>query len=154
VLEAADLWEAYLEPRYRARALRIRVDDAGLEYLEIDGKPSERSNRGSLGLMGAMGDLSARPSPTRRYSDSKPFGAGHAAERVRPLERDHLEKSVLYPTLGLLWECELEDPELSLAYMRAYNRWIADFCRETRGRLVPIAQLTLLDPQGSADELE
>ena len=38
--------------------------------------------------------------------------------------------------------------------MRAYNRWIADFCRDSGGRLVPIAQLTLLDPEGSAAELE
>jgi uncharacterized protein len=60
----------------------------------------------------------------------------------------------LYPTLGLLWECELTDPELSLAYVRAYNRWIAEFCRASDSRLVPIAQLTLLDPEGSAQELE
>jgi len=41
------------------------------------------------------------------------------------------------------------DPELSLAYCRAYNRWIADFCRDSGGRLVPISHLTLLDPEGS-----
>jgi predicted TIM-barrel fold metal-dependent hydrolase len=83
-----------------------------------------------------------------------PFGAGDASERVALLDRENLEKTVLYPTIGLLWECELDDPELSLAYQRAYNRWIADFCRDSGGRLVPIAHLTLLDPAGSADELE
>ena len=154
VLEPPTLWEDYLEPRHRARALRIRVDDEGLEYLEIDGRPSQRTRGGSLGLLGAMGDLSARPSPERRYASSMPFGAGDARERMELLARENLEASVLYPTIGLLWECELEDPELSLAYQRAYNRWIADFCRDSRGRLVPIAQLTLLDPEGSADELE
>jgi predicted TIM-barrel fold metal-dependent hydrolase len=154
VLEPATLWEEYLEPRHRARALRIRVDDDGLEYLEIDGKPSQRTNRGSLGLLGAMGERGARPSPERRYASSMPFGGGDAGERLSLLERENLEKTVLYPTIGLLWECELEDPELTLAYQRAYNRWIADFCRASRGRLVPIAQLTLLDPKGSADELE
>jgi predicted TIM-barrel fold metal-dependent hydrolase len=154
VLEPATLWEDYLEPRYRERALRIRTDDEGFEYLEIGGKPSVRTTRGALGLMGAMGDVDARPSPERRYADSMPFGAGEAAERIELLDRENLEKTVLYPTIGLLWECELDDPELSLAYQRAYNRWIADFCRDSRGRLVPIAQLTLLDPEGSADELE
>lgn len=154
VLEPATLWEDYLEERFRERALRVRVDDDGLEYLEIDGRMSERTNRGSLGLMGAMGDLDARPGPDRRYMDSMPFGAGDAAERVALLDRENLEQAVLYPTIGLLWECELSDPELTLAHHRAYNRWIADFCRDTRGRLVPIAHLTLLDPEGSADELE
>lgn len=154
VLEPATLWEDYLEARYRKRALRVRVDSDGLEYLEIDGRPSERTNRGSLGLMGAMGDLEARPSPERRYMDSMPFGAGDAADRVALLDRENLAKCILYPTIGLLWECELLDPELTLAYHRAYNRWIADFCRDSKGRLVPIAHLTLLDPEGSARELE
>jgi predicted TIM-barrel fold metal-dependent hydrolase len=154
VLEPATLWEEYLESSFRPRALRIRVDGDGLEYLEIDGKPSERVNRGTLGLMGAMGDLAARPSPDRRYADAMPFGAGDARERVELLSRENLDKSVLYPTIGLLWECELQDPALSLAYQRAYNRWIADFCRDSGGRLVPIAHLTLLDPEGSAEELE
>ncbi len=154
VLESATLWEEYLEPRYRDRALRVRVDDDGLEYLEIGGRPSERTRQGSLGLMGAMGEHEARPGPERRYADSMPFGAGDAAERLELLERENLDKTVLYPTIGLLWECELEDAELSLAYQRAYNRWIADFCRDSGGRLVPIAHLTLLDPEGSADELE
>jgi len=154
VLEPTTLWEEYLEPRYRDRALHVRIDDDGLEYLEIGGQPSKRTNRGSLGLMGAMGDLTARPGPERRYADSMPFGAGDAGERLELLDRENLEKTVLYPTIGLLWECELEDPELTLAYQRAYNRWIADFCRGSGGRLVPIAQLSLLDPEGSAGELE
>ena len=34
ILEAPDLWEKYLEPKYRDRAVRIRKDDNGLEYLE------------------------------------------------------------------------------------------------------------------------
>ncbi len=154
VLEAPALWEDYLEAKYRPRALRIRVDDAGFEYLEIDGKPSARTRDGSLGLLGAMGDVDARPSPDRRYADAMPFGAGDARQRVELLARENLVTSVLYPTIGLLWECELEDAELTLAYQRAYNRWIADFCRDSGGRLVPIAHLTLLDPAGAADELE
>jgi predicted TIM-barrel fold metal-dependent hydrolase len=154
VLEPPDLWETYLEDRYRARALRIRVDDDGYEYLEIDGVPSQRSRRGSLGLLGAMGEEDLRPSPERRYADSMPFGACDAAQRLSLMDQENLEISLLYPTLGLLWEAELTDPALSLAYARAYNRWIADFCRDSGGRLVPIAQLTLLDPEGSAAELE
>ncbi len=154
ILEPATLWQDYLEERYRDRALRICVDDKGLEYLEIDGRPSERNKNGSLGVLGAMGEKDVWPSPDRHYMDHMPFGSGDAKERVELLDRENLDKCVLYPTIGLVWECELEDPELSLAYQRAYNRWIADFCRDSGGRLVPIAHLTLLDPEGSADELE
>lgn len=154
VLEPPDLWETYLEDKYRSRALRIQVDDDGYEYLEIDGKPSERSRRGSLGLLGAMGDEDMKPRPDRRYADNMPYGSCNAAERLDLLDQENLQAALLYPTIGLLWEVELTDPELSLAYCRAYNRWIAEFCRDSGGRLVPIAQLTLLDVEGSAQELE
>jgi predicted TIM-barrel fold metal-dependent hydrolase len=154
VLEPPDLWETYLEDQYKPRALRIAVDDKGFEYLEIDQKPSKRSRRGSLGILGAMGDEDLRPSPERRYADNMPFGACDAKQRLDLLDQENLDKALLYPTICLLWEVELTDPELSLAYARAYNRWIADFCRDSGGRLVPIAMLTLLDPEGSAVELE
>jgi predicted TIM-barrel fold metal-dependent hydrolase len=154
VLEPTWLWEEYLEERYRPRALRVKLDDRGLEYLELDGRPSERTKNGVLGVMGAMGDPDAKPGPDRRYMDHVPYGAGDAAQRVELLDRENLEKAVLYPTIGLLWECEVEDPEITVAYQRAYNRWIADFCRDSGGRLVPIAHLTLLDPEASAAELE
>lgn len=154
VLEPPDLWETYLEAQYKQRALRIQVDDAGYEYLEIDQKPSKRTNKGALGVMGAMGEDDLRPSPERRYADHMPYGACDAQQRLDLLDQENLDASLLYPTIGLLWEVELTDPELSLAYARAYNRWIAEFCQDTQGRLVPIAQLTLLDPQGSAAELE
>ncbi len=154
ILEPAWLWEEYLENRYLDRAMRIGVDEKGLEYLELDGRPSERTVKGVLGLMGAMGDPDARPGPDRRYMTSMPYGAGDAAERVELLGRENLDKAVLYPTIGLLWECEVDDPELTVAYQRAYNRWIADFCRDSGGRLVPIAHLSLADPAASAAELE
>lgn len=154
ILEPAWLWEEYLEERYRDRAMRIAVDANGLEYLELDGRPSERTVKGVLGMMGAMGDPDARPGPDRRYMGSMPFGAGDANERVELLGRENLDKAVLYPTIGLLWECEVDNSELTIAYQRAYNRWIADFCRDSNGRLVPIAHLSLTDPSASAAELE
>ena len=36
ILEPSDTWERYLEPKYRDRAIRIGVDENGLERLEID----------------------------------------------------------------------------------------------------------------------
>lgn len=154
ILEPPDLWETYLEEKYRPRALRIQVDDEGYEYLEIDQVPSKRSRRGSLGLLGAMGEEDMRPRPDRRYADNMPYGACNAADRLDLMDQENLDCTLLYPTIGLLWEVELTDAELSLAYCRAYNRWIADFCRDSGGRLVPIAQLTLLDVEGSVVELE
>ena len=40
ILEPLDMWEHYIDPQFRDRALRIRMDRAGHEYLEIDGRHS------------------------------------------------------------------------------------------------------------------
>jgi uncharacterized protein len=154
VLEPADLWLDYLEAPYRDRAIRVRANDAGLEYLEIDGSPFDRLSPGGIAMLGAMGDETARPGPDRRYMDSMPFGACDPTDRVAWLDKEQLDAVVLYPTIGIIWESGIDDVELADAYTRAYNRWIADFCRDSRGRLVPIAHLSLSDPERAARELE
>ena len=55
ILEPSDLWETYLEPRYRDRALRIVKDDDGLDTLEIDGRHSLMAARGMPSTLAAMG---------------------------------------------------------------------------------------------------
>ena len=156
VLEAADLWERHLEPRYRERAMRLRLDEAGLEYLEIDGKPSKIVRGGMIGMLGAMGKKLDQiiPSPEHTYVANPAFGALDAAERLQRLDQEGLEAALLYPTLGVLWEAECTDAEIAQAYTRAYNRWIVDFCSDSNGRLVPIAHLSLGDPAAAATELE
>ena len=154
ILEAPDLWEKYLEPQYRDRAIRIKKDDEGWEYFEFDNKPSRLSQRGFPGILGAMGHPDIVPSPERTFLDGAPFGSMDPKERIERLEGEGLAKAILYPTIGLLWECEVEDPEISAAYCRAYNRWIVDFCSESGGRLVPIAHLSGTDPAEAAKELE
>jgi predicted TIM-barrel fold metal-dependent hydrolase len=176
ILEPPDLWEKYLEPRYRERALRIRVGEDGYEYLEIDRKRSRLTRSRFLGDLGGMGRdvelarkirekairgelrpadvLRIRPRPEHTYLKGAAFGTMDPKERLELLDREGLAKALVYPTLGLLWEAELFDPELSQAYCRAYNRWIAEFCRDSDGRLHAVAHLSLGDPLGAAEELE
>jgi uncharacterized protein len=156
ILEAADLWERYLEPRYRERALRLRRDAHGLEYLEIDGRASKVVRGGMLGMLGGMGKQIAEvlPSPEHSYVGGASFGARDAGERLQRLAQEGLDAAFLYPTLGVLWEAECTDVEIAQAYTRAYNRWIVDFCADSAERLIPIAHLSLGDPAGAAQELE
>jgi uncharacterized protein len=176
ILEPPDLWEKYTDPKYRERAMRIRVGEDGYEYLEIDRQRAKMTQPGVLGSLGGMGknvnearqlreammsgkvrpeDARAmRPLPEQTYMKGAAFGTMDAKERVQLIDKEGMAKALLYPTIGLLWEAELFDAELSDAYCRAYNRWIADFCRDTGGRLVPIAHLSLGDPDAAAKELE
>ena len=155
ILEPADTWERYIEPAYRERALRIREHE-GKEVLELDGKPSRFFDVRVLTALGAMGkdaeelaEMSGQP-----YPGFAPFGSMDPAERVALLEQEGIAKAILYPSLGLTWECEVDDPGLSLAYAQAYNRWICDFCSDSDGRLIAAAHISLADPRAASAELE
>jgi uncharacterized protein len=176
ILEPPDLWEKYIDPKYRDRAMRIRVGDDGFEYLEIDRQRAKLTTPGLLGSLGGMGkkvddarkiresamkgeikpeDIRGMtPKPGDTYLKGAAFGTMDMKERLKLLDEERMAKAILYPTIGLLWEAELFDAELSGAYCRAYNRWIADFCRDSGGRLIPIAHLSLGDPDEAAREFE
>jgi uncharacterized protein len=156
ILEPPDLWERYLEPKYRDRALRIVRDENGLEELTIGGARSNMSRKGFPSTLGAMGapDFAAMArDPDRTYMSEAPYGSMDPNERLAVLDSEGIDAVVLYTTIGLLWEAELEDSELSQAYTRAYNRWICEFCADSP-RLVPTAHLSLSDPDAAARELE
>ena len=156
ILEPADLWERYIDPGFRDVALRIVLDEDGLEELEIGGKRSQMSVKGFPSTLGAMGDPEIgriRKDPNRTYMGEAPFGSMDPQERLKVLVAEGLDAVVLYTTIGLLWEAELEDPELSQAYTKAYNRWLCEFCSESP-RLVAAAHLSLGDPAAAAKELE
>ena len=156
ILEPPDLWESYIDPKFRDRALRIRTDEKGLEELEIGGKRSMMSRRGFPSTLGAMGapDLAALQSdPGRTYLHEAPYGSMDPNERLEVLDAENIETVILYTTIGLLWEAEVEDPALAQAYTTAYNRWICEFCAGSP-RLVPTAHLSLSDPVAAARELE
>jgi predicted TIM-barrel fold metal-dependent hydrolase len=155
-LEPPTIWEDYIDPQYRDRALRFRIDEQGLEELEIGGQRSMMSRRGFPATLGAMGapDLPAiQKDPARTYVGEAPFGSMDPSERLELLDAEGLDAVILYTTVGLLWEAELKDPELCQAYTKAYNRWICEFCSGSP-RLVPTAHLSLSDPIAAARELE
>ena len=155
ILEPADTWERYIDPAFRDRALRISKRD-GKDVLEIDGKPSAFFDVKVLTMLGAMGKTTEElvSMMEQPYPGNAPFGSMDPSERVKHLDSEGIAKAILYPSLGLTWECEVTDPKLSMAYARAYNRWICDFCADTGGRLIAAAHISLADPAGAAQELE
>jgi predicted TIM-barrel fold metal-dependent hydrolase len=159
VLEPADTWQRYIDPKFRDRALRIGIDADGFENLFIDGRPTLMLK----GRLGALGGIEARTPAEklafqipghRTYQDGAPPGGYDPRARLAVMDAEGIDKVLLYPTIGIAWEGGVDDPELALAYTRAYNRWIVDFCRTEKGRLYPVAHITLLNPEGAVLEAE
>ena len=155
ILEPADTWEKYIDPKFRDRAMRIRKYD-GKEVVEMDGNRSQFFDVKVLTMLGAMGKSAEELAAMMEepYPGSYPFGSMDPKDRMAQLDQEGISKAILYPSLGLTWECEIEDPDLSLAYAKAYNRWICDFCSDTDGRLIAAAHISLADPKEAAAELE
>ena len=158
VLEPPDLWLEYLDPGFRDRAPRIRADDSGHEYLEIDGAVSKIVRGGMPAGLGAMDRVAGHvyerePRTGLKYVDEAPLGAMDPVERIARLDMENVERVFLYPTLTLFWIAECEDEALTQACLRAYNRWIVDFCQGSAGRLMPVAQISLGDPEAAEREL-
>ena len=144
ILEDPELWEKYCEAKYKPIALRIREDDDGLQYFEIGGKPSKVNRKGAFGGLGAMGEVTRETGffdPRRKYGENAPFGAMDAKERLQRLDKENLRAAIIYPSIDLSWETECDDADYAQAMTRAYNRWIVDWCSESRGRLIPVAHL-------------
>jgi predicted TIM-barrel fold metal-dependent hydrolase len=157
VVEDVRLWDRYLETKYKANGgIRLKTDSSGVEYFELNGKPSKILHGSMLGTFAAMGKIDRDRPPARssKFGEIVPLGAMNARERVTRLDAEGLDAAFIYPTLSLMYETEMTDGEVVQACTRAYNRWIVDWCSESGGRLIPVAHLSLSDPVAAAQELE
>ena len=155
ILEPSDLWVEYIEPKYRDRTLKILEDDKGLEYLSIDGKPSWFAQGGTLAALGAIGQ-DAHPflEPGKiKWEDALLPGGYDPHERVKVMDAERIDQTLVYPSLGLVWEADCTDSKLAAATCRAYNNWVFDFCRPHPSRLIPVAHIPTLDVDEGVKEL-
>ena len=150
VMEPADLWETYLEPKYRDRAIRIERKD-GVEQLII-GEVTVLAG-GLAGLGGAHLGLGAFASGGLTYADGCEPSSYEPGARVKMLDAWGVDVGVLFPTIGIL-PFPIQDQELGNAYCRAYNRWQLEFLQGAKGRVAAIALVNWYDVDTAAAELE
>jgi predicted TIM-barrel fold metal-dependent hydrolase len=145
VAEPGDLWLRYLEPAFRERAPRLVSEpDADRWYCE--------------GLPPIPGGMTApagqRPEEFRhetRYDDGRKGGWDPHA-RLEDLAVDGVDAEVLYSSVTMLFY-RLADIALLNACLRAYNRWLGDYCVAYPDRLKGIGLVALNDVDTAVAEL-
>lgn len=145
ILEPSDLWENYLESAYKDRAIKFAKSDDGVEYMLFDNQPSPYTygvGPFSAGI-GKPYELLAKPGAFS-YFDG-PAGAYEPNLRVDYLDQQGIDKTLIYPSAGLIWGSTVKDIQLNAAYTRAYNNWVMDFCSTDPSRLIPVALVPILD---------
>src|ERR1051326_2657325 len=140
ILEPLNLWDEYIDPGFRERRPRFVIDENGKERLSVEGKLL--GNPRGIGSLGAVGvRQGAVKLDSLKYAEGKKGGFDPHA-RIIDMDADGIDAAFLYPSLGL-FAGAVENPELAAAMCRAYNRWLADYCKPYPDRLFGVAMLPM-----------
>jgi len=149
ILEPATLWQEYLEPEFRDRAIRIDEHE-GKERLIIG--ESVVLEGVVAGLGGAEVDKAELFSGKFSYRYDNPPDTYDPHARAARMDKWGIDKSIIFPTISIL-PFPTEDLALANAYCRAYNNWVKEFCESVPGRFYPIALVNWRDVDEAAREL-
>ncbi len=152
LFETRDLWRTYCDPETREAALRLDDDELGWTWLMHGDRRLHVADRHRPGEVDEIGRdrrrLARGEAPARPYDETVDADYHDPAVRLRRLDEEGFDATVLFPNFGLLWERPLaDDLPATQANMVAWNRWAADVATAGGGRLHPVAHLTLRDAE-------
>ena len=159
VVEPPDLWEKYLEPEYRQPGKQAlwRQDGKINSYLKVNGEifrdtMNPNLPRHALWRPGMTWEAIGELDPHARHAMNE--GAWDPEIRLSDMDSMGVDQTLLYPT----WFAEgfhlVQDPDAAYALARAYNDWIADFCKTAPQRLFAAAMLPLQNMDFTLAELQ
>ncbi len=127
--------------------LAAKTGDAGQYQALMKQAPGQIEDEG---LFAMLSDGESPFAPRR--------GEWDMAVRIEELEADGIAGEVIFPQMapfgaGLLQYRNPVDPEHNLAGIRAYNRWLADFCNENPGRHAGVILINIDDIEVTCQEV-
>jgi predicted TIM-barrel fold metal-dependent hydrolase len=150
VFEPPDLWQTRIDRAFRDRAPRmLRIDGGDQIVVEAD---QVLSGIGLISNAGARFEAPETISGNARFEDVQ-RGGYDPDQHLADMRLDGVAGEVLYPSQGLFY-FRVADPALMSAIFRAYNDWLAEFCRTDPSRLKGIAMINLDDVESAIQELE
>jgi predicted TIM-barrel fold metal-dependent hydrolase len=150
VFEPPDLWTTRIDAAFRDRAPRMQRIN-GVDQLVVE----EHQVIAGIGLISNAGARFEAPetiSSQGRFEDVHQ-GGYDPAQHLQDMQLDGVAGEVLYPSQGLFY-FKVADTQLMSAIFRAYNDWLAEFCRTDPERLKGIAMINLDNVQDGIKELE
>ena len=149
IIEPPDLWENRIDSRFRDRAPRL-VPEPDFDQWYCDG-----TRFGSIGNNQQAGLRFEEPEKLTREGrmDTVPLGGLDPHAHIRDMDLDGVIGGVLYPSQSLtLWRVPASD--VLSAVFRAYNDYLAEFCRPYPKRLKGIAMVNVDDVEDAVTELQ
>ena len=156
--EPRTMWADHIDPARREDALRIVDDDLGYPWVTWRGErlqPADVQRPGETSALGTRHErVRAGLPPETRYDEELPRDYWDAAARADRLAAMGVDEAVTFPNFGLLWERTLDaDLGALTANMTAWNRWCASLVVDGRGKVHPVAHVTMRDQSWLLAEL-
>ena len=150
--ETEDVFEKYMEPELRNYRPRLLSDEQGYNFWVVDGQTAYK--RPSIKGAGAPG--TAAP-PGKALQAARRASPGSQtleslSDRLDDLDEEGIDLQFIYPSF-LLHVNAWRDGLLANAVCHAYNRRLAEVCRQAPDRLQGVGVVSLQDPGGAAEEL-
>ena len=147
--EPADVFDGRIDEKYLERAPRILRTADGRQGMSFLGNPP------AVGMFGS-GDAivpgGIQDPKYRDWDDGDP-GAFDPAARLREMDAEGLDVSVLFPTLGLFAPL-VPEADAEAAYCAALNDFYAEYCSADPDRLRGVAMLPLKDVGAAVQEVQ
>ncbi|MFZ1888511.1 MAG: amidohydrolase family protein [Candidatus Binataceae bacterium] len=151
VMEPNELYDQYIDPKFRA---------------DLDELKKIAETRTSKFFFGFFHQLNTgRPLGVAQIdkplvrSGRKPSGeipdmrGGHDPHiRIKDMEREGIDVAVIFATVVSSF-CALKSVDFEIAMIRAYHRWLADYCAAYPARLTGVAIVPMRDPERAAQEI-
>ncbi|HEY8217022.1 MAG TPA: amidohydrolase family protein [Acidimicrobiia bacterium] len=152
VTEPADVFAGRLPARFRDAGPRlVRDERSGNDVWTLGDRMLA-----PIGLTAVAGWPEPFPSGPKTI-DEVPRAAWDAQARLEYLDEIGAWAQVMYPNVGGFGNqafLRLDDPELRLACVRAYNDWLTEWCSADPRRLLAVTATPFWDVDAAVDEIE
>lgn len=150
-VEPPDLWQRWLPERFRADGPQVHREN-GIDAWQIG--PHRVVVNGQIAAAGRL--VKDLKEPTNYEAMRTEFYDPSA--RLADMDRDGVAVSLCFPSVGGFGGQRffgIEDRELALACVQAYNNWfVEEWAAAAPARFIPLATLPLWDPVACAREVE
>ncbi|HEX2171764.1 MAG TPA: amidohydrolase family protein [Dehalococcoidia bacterium] len=142
--ENRTLWRDRMDPQWYNT-------EQGIQFTK------DASGQNEIRISGAVFGPGSRRTAMKPFGDPRQYPRGapahfDLASRLRDMDEEGIDISVLFPTIGLgVWA--MKDPAFAVNFARSYNDWLAEYCAGT-DRVYGVAVMPLQDPDAAAAEVE
>jgi uncharacterized protein len=152
VMETRDVYERYLDERFRERMPRyMGLAATNFPWWTVNGRPIPPWATDEA-VVGPQNFLDA---PTENIYKERRGRGFEATDALDAMDQEGIDVAVMYRTWAHM-TVSIDDlePDYAIALCRAFNDWLVDYCSADPVRLRPSAIVCLHDPELAAAEAE